>query len=86
LWSFALGEATGQHRHELDCVVVPVTGGTFDVIGPTGEVGEMTQQLGVPYSRSAGATHDVVSTTEGTAVFVEVELKKPSSSPSDLSA
>jgi quercetin dioxygenase-like cupin family protein len=82
LWSFSLGDSTGQHRHELDYVVVPVTGGTFDVTSPSGEMTEMTQQLGVPYFRSAGALHDVTSTTDGDAVFVEIELKNSSSGPS----
>lgn len=79
MWSFALGDSTGQHRHELDYVVVPVTGGTFDVTSPGGEIAEMTQQLGVPYFRSAGALHNVTSTTEGEVVFVEVELKRSAS-------
>ena len=35
----------------------------------------MTQQLGVPYLRTAGAVHDVTSTNDSEAVFVEVELK-----------
>lgn len=75
VWTFAPGESTGQHTHELDYAVVPVTGGTFDVTTPDGQVTEMTQQLGVPYFRSAGAVHDVTSTNEGEVVFVEVELK-----------
>ena len=28
VWSFGSGDSTGQHRHELDYVVVPVTGGS----------------------------------------------------------
>jgi len=75
VWTFAPGDSTGPHHHELDYAVVPVTGGTFDVTTPDGQVTEMTQQLGVPYFRTAGAVHDVTSTNEGEAVFVEVELK-----------
>jgi hypothetical protein len=37
----------------------------------------MTQELGVPYFRSAGAVHDVANATESDAVFVEIELKEP---------
>jgi quercetin dioxygenase-like cupin family protein len=75
VWRFAPGDSTGQHRHELDYAVVPVTGGTFDVTGPGGEVSEMIQERGVPYFRSAGALHDVRNTTDQEAVFVEVELR-----------
>ena len=75
MWSFAPGESTGQHTHELDYAVVPVTGGVFEVTTPDGQVTEMTQQLGVPYFRTAGAVHDVTSTNDSEAVFVEVELK-----------
>lgn len=82
VWSFGSGDSTGQHRHELDYVVVPVTGGSFDVTSPTGEVSRMTQELGVPYFRSAGAVHDVTNRTDRDAVFVEIELKEPSSNQS----
>ena len=54
---------------------MPVTGGIFEVTTPDGQVTEMTQQLGVPYFRTAGAVHDVTSTNEAEVVFVEVELK-----------
>ena len=33
-WTFQPGQATGMHRHELDYVVVPVSGGSFTVIAP----------------------------------------------------
>jgi quercetin dioxygenase-like cupin family protein len=80
VWSFDTGDSTGQHRHGLDYVVVPVTGGTFDVTSPNGEVNKMTQELGVPYFRSAGAVHDVTNRTDREAVFVEIELKEDSAS------
>ncbi len=77
VWSFGLGESTGRHVHGLDYVVVPVTGGTFLVTTPNGEVSAMTQELGLPYFRSAGAEHDVTNSSDGNAVFVEIELKEP---------
>jgi quercetin dioxygenase-like cupin family protein len=75
VWSFGPGESTEQHVHGLDYVVVPVTGGTFCVTTPNGEVSAMTQELGVPYFRSAGAEHDVTNDSDEDAVFVEIELK-----------
>jgi hypothetical protein len=60
----------------LDYVVVPVTGGTFDVTASDGGVAAMTQEKGVPYFRHSGAVHDVRSTTEGEVVFIEIEFKE----------
>ena len=30
-FTFADGDETGDHRHEYDYIVVPITGGTFEV-------------------------------------------------------
>ncbi len=70
------GGATGPHVHELDYLVVPVTGGTFQVTNADGSVREMTQEAGVSYAGAAGTDHDVVNTGNSPAVFVEVELKR----------
>jgi quercetin dioxygenase-like cupin family protein len=76
-WTFeAAGAATGQHRHEFDYVVVPVTGGTFTVTDVDGSIREMNQVAGLPYLGAAGADHDVVNATNRDAVFVEIELKR----------
>jgi quercetin dioxygenase-like cupin family protein len=76
-WTFpGAGASTGAHVHELDYVVVPVTGGTFDVTAPDGSVTAMRQAAGEPYAGTAGTAHEVTSTGEGVAVFVEVELKR----------
>ena len=85
VWSFDVGESTGRHVHGLDYVVVPVTGGRFRVTSPSGEVSAMTQELGVPYFRSAGAEHDVTNDSDGKAVFVEIELKQPETRTDGLS-
>ncbi len=75
-WSFESdGAATGQHVHEWDYVVVPVTGGTFLITGRDGSIREMLQVAGSPYAGDAGTAHDVASSTALEAVFVEVELK-----------
>jgi hypothetical protein len=76
-WTFgAAGSATGQHRHEFDYVVVPITGGRFEVVDLDGSVREMDQVAGSPYLGSAGTAHDVVSVAPQEAVFVEIELKR----------
>ena len=74
-WTFQPGQATGMHRHELDYVVVPVSGGSFTVTGPDGSRSELRQEAGQAYARQAGVEHDVANTGPRPAVFVEVELK-----------
>ncbi|MEA3185341.1 MAG: beta-alanine degradation protein BauB [Ilumatobacteraceae bacterium] len=75
-WTFAAtGASTGQHRHEFDYVVVPITGGTFKVTGVDGAVREMTQVAAAPYLGVAGTAHDVASASPHEVVFVEIELK-----------
>lgn len=76
-WTFAAdGDAIGWHVHEYDYVVVPVTGGTFEVTEPGGGKRELVQLAGEPYLGSAGTEHDVVNVSGAAAVFVEVELKR----------
>ncbi len=76
-WTFdGPGSATGHHRHEFDYLVVPVTGGTFEVVELDGSVREMSQVAGSPYLGKLGTAHDVISATDGPAVFVEIELKR----------
>lgn len=75
-WTFADGAATGEHRHEFDYVVVPVTGGTFEVVGADGSTRELAQEAGVAYPGREGTEHDVVNRSGREAVFVEIELKR----------
>jgi quercetin dioxygenase-like cupin family protein len=76
-WTFdAAGAATGRHRHELDYVVVPVTGGTFRIVDADGSERELEQVAGSPYLGTAGTEHDVINATDGVVVFVEIELKR----------
>ena len=75
-WSFAAaGASTGPHVHEFDYIVVPVTGGDLTVISSDGSERAMMQVAGVPYTGTAGTRHNVVASSEGPIVFVEVELK-----------
>jgi quercetin dioxygenase-like cupin family protein len=74
-WTFQPGQATGMHRHELDYVVVPVSGGSFTVTGPDGARSELRQEPGQAYARQVGVEHDVANAGPRAAVFVEVELK-----------
>jgi quercetin dioxygenase-like cupin family protein len=76
-WTFgAEGESTGQHVHEYDYLVVPVTGGTFTVTAQDGSTRTMIQSAGLPYRGSAGTEHSVANVAGKHAVFVEIELKR----------
>ncbi len=76
-WTFeGAGAATGQHRHEFDYIVVPVTGGMFKVTDADGSVREMEQVAGSAYLGTAGTDHDVSSGSDHETVFVEIELKR----------
>ena len=76
-WTFAAaGDSTGPHRHELDYVVVPITGGRFQVTDSSGSTRELVQVPGSPYLGAAGTEHDVASASEHEAVFVDIELKR----------
>ncbi len=74
--TFADGDETGDHRHEYDYLVVPVTGGTFTVIQHDGSTRELAQQAGVPYLGRAGTEHNVINASGRAATFVEIELKR----------
>jgi beta-alanine degradation protein BauB len=76
-WTFEDGEDTGPHRHEYDYVVVPVTGGTFEIVDPEGATRQMTQEVARPYLGRVGTEHNVINRSGRQAVFVEIELKRP---------
>ena len=74
-WRFGPGDATGQHRHEYDYVVVPVTTGDL-LLKETDGDRIVRIELGKPYFREEGVEHDVINPSESDEiVFIEVELK-----------
>ena len=74
--TFDDGDETGHHRHAYDYIVVPVTGGTFEVEEPDATTRELVQVVGMPYQGRAGTEHNVVNHSGRTASFVEIELKR----------
>jgi quercetin dioxygenase-like cupin family protein len=73
-WRFAVGAATGHHRHDYDYVVVPLTAGLLGAIGAAGEtLSELAP--GRAHFRKAGVEHDVVNAGGEPMAFVEIELK-----------
>ncbi|WP_251092143.1 cupin domain-containing protein [Streptomyces sp. Caat 7-52] len=74
-WDFEPGQSTGHHVHEYDYVVVPVTDGRTDAIGPDGTVTTSQLKAGESYARPAGGEHEVVNAGTSALAFVEIELK-----------
>ena len=75
LWSFAPGAETGQHRHEYDYVVVPLTSGSLTIVAKDGAVSTSDLAAGSSYFRQAGVEHNVINASPGDFAFVEIEFK-----------
>jgi beta-alanine degradation protein BauB len=76
-WTFGgRGSSMGEHRHDYNYIVVPVTGGILTVTTPDGAQHDMIQHAGSPYHGSAGTTHSVTNNTGQQVVFVGIELKR----------
>lgn len=77
-WDFPPGSETGDHVHQYDYVVVPVTAGTLtiELQNAAGEREQVTAELtsGGSYNRSAGVAHNVINNTADRISFVEIEL------------
>jgi beta-alanine degradation protein BauB len=73
-WRLAPGGTTGRHRHNYDCVVVPLTHGTLRLVAATGE-STLTLSPGAAYFRKAGVEHTVFNAGNERLAFVDVELK-----------
>jgi quercetin dioxygenase-like cupin family protein len=75
-WRFAVGAATGWHRHGYDYVVVPMTTGRLQLEdGKEVRIAQLT--AGQSYYRPIGVEHNVINANDHEFVFVEVEFKTP---------
>ena len=81
-WRFAPGAETGEHIHQLDYTVVPLSDGRLKIVSPQGEATFAELKRGASYFRKAGVHHNVVNANDFEFAFVEIELK--SSLPADL--
>jgi quercetin dioxygenase-like cupin family protein len=77
-YRFAPGADTGYHVHAHDYVVVPLTSGILRLEEPQG-TRDAQLTAGVSYTRPAGVAHNVINANHFEFVFIEVELKSPSS-------
>ena len=82
-WTLASGDDTGEHTHEYDYVVVPLTVSRMHITNADGT--QTTSELvpGVSYYRQAGAQHNVRNDGVDVLDFVEVELVRPAVSAQD---
>ena len=76
-WRFSPESETGWHRHEYDYVIVPVTSGKLELMGPDGAHTAFLT-AGQSYFRNAGVEHNVINGSGSDFAFVEVELKSRS--------
>jgi quercetin dioxygenase-like cupin family protein len=74
-FDFAPGQETGHHVHALPYVIVPLTDGLLHITGDDGATTEAPLQTGVPYSRPAGVSHNVVNGGDTPLSFLEIEIR-----------
>ena len=72
-WTFPPGSETGDHVHEYDYVVVPITNGELTIESAEG-TSTAPLAIGASYNRSKGVAHNVANDGPNEVAFVEVEL------------
>ncbi len=74
-WDFSPGEETGEHVHEYDYCVVPLSDGELTIVAPDGSKITAALASGVSYFRNRGVHHNVINSGSGNHSFVEIEFK-----------
>ena len=74
-WVFEIGEETGQHIHEFDYVVVPMSDGELKIISEDGSATISKLSKGRSYFRNKGVNHNVLNNNRFQYSFVEIEFK-----------
>lgn len=72
-WTFPAGSETGDHVHEYDYVVVPITNGELTIESAEG-TSTAALVIGESYNRAKGVAHNVANDGDDELAFVEVEL------------
>jgi quercetin dioxygenase-like cupin family protein len=80
-WRFAPGAETGEHVHQLDYAVVPLSDGRLKIVSPQGEEQFSELRQGASYFRKAGVHHNVINANAFEFAFIEIELKDKQSAP-----
>ena len=74
-FDFGPGDDTGPHVHALPYVIVPLTDGRLRVVGDDGSEVFSDLTASIPYSREAGASHNVFNASDAALSFLEIEVK-----------
>ena len=74
MWSFEVGDETGQHIHELDYVIVPMLDGDLKIIDHNGSTSISQLKKGICYFREKGVNHNVINNNNFPYSFIEVEI------------
>lgn len=74
-FDFEPGDETGHHVHQMAYVIVPLTNGSLRIIHDDGSETTTNLTHGVPYSRPAGVSHNVINGSDHPISFLEVEIK-----------
>ena len=74
-WVFEIGEETGQHIHEFDYVVVPMSDGELKIIREDDSETISKLSKGKSYFRNKGVNHNVLNNNRFRDSFVEIEFK-----------
>ena len=74
-WVFEIGEETGQHIHEFDYIVVPMSDGELKIISEDGSETIAKLTKGISYFRNKWTNHNVLNNNRFEYSFIEIELK-----------
>ncbi|MFT7059926.1 MAG: quercetin dioxygenase-like cupin family protein [Pseudorhodobacter sp.] len=74
-FDFEAGDETGHHVHQMAYVIVPLSDGTVRVVDDAGSETLAEMQMGVPYSRPRGVSHNVINALKTPLSFLEIEIK-----------
>ena len=75
-FDFADGDETGHHVHGLPYVIVPLSDARLVIVDDEGREAPATMTSGVPYSRPAGISHNVINASGAPIAFLEIEVKQ----------
>ena len=75
MWSFEVGDETGQHVHEYDYVIVPMLDGELKIINEDDSISISKLNKGECYFRNKGVNHNVKNNNDFFYSFIEVEIK-----------
>ena len=71
------GDKKAWHRHELPYVIVPLTGGTFEIESVDGKIVRPQETVGEALWRDPGEVHELRNLGDAVYRNVLIEIKTP---------